>query len=218
MRDEPEAGVRFSARWAWRSDPACWTLTVSVLAGEKLSREQIQAFLQAGDEVGFKGHNHQEVYGWVNQVLRQQKYEELPRNGRGLVRRSVQKMTGFSRAQTTCLIRQYVAGEEVKPQAYRRRRFAQRYTQEDVELLVVVDTAQGMLSGPALSGPATQKLLYRAYHEFAEEKYDRLARLSVAQLYRLCKSRRYQEQSITYQPTRPTRVAIGEQRRPEPNG
>ncbi len=40
----------------------------------------------------------------------------------------------------------------------------------------------------------------------------------MAQLYRLRKSRRYREQHITYQPTRPTKVSIGERRRPEPNG
>src|SRR5215475_2801084 len=49
-------------------------------------------------------------------------------------------------------------------------------------------------------------------------RYQRLAQLSVAQLYRLRRSRRYREQRVAYQPTRPTAVSIGERRRPEPNG
>jgi len=52
-------------------------------------------------------------YGWVNQTLRQQRYEELKRSERGVVRRYVEKMTGLSRAQTTRLITVYVRGEEV---------------------------------------------------------------------------------------------------------
>jgi len=110
-------------------------LTISVQTSERLSLEQIQAFLDGSGEVGFKGQNREEVYGWVNQTLRQQRYEELKRSERGVVRRYVEKMTGLSRAQTTRLITVYVRGEEVKPQPYRRRRFARRYTREDIALL-----------------------------------------------------------------------------------
>jgi len=122
-------------------------------------------------------------------------------------------MTGLSRAQITRLITVYLEGEEVKLKPYRRHRFAKRYTREDVELLAAVDEAH-----ETLSGPATQKLLQRAYYDFHDEKYDRLAQLSVAQLYRLRQSRRYREQRMVYQATRPTKVPIGERRRPEPNG
>ena len=182
-------------------------------AGEKLSLEQIRALLEASDEVGFKASNREEVYGWVNQLLGQQRYEELKRSSRGLVRRYLEKMTGLSRAQITRMIGMYLGGEEVKPKAYRRHQFPQRYTREDIELLAEVDTAH-----ETLSGPATQKLLQRAYHDFGEVRYQRLARVSVAQLYRLRQSRRYRERRMAYQPTRPTQVAIGERRRPEPHG
>jgi transposase InsO family protein len=69
-----------------------------------------------------------------------------------------------------------------------------------------------------LSGPATQKLLQRAVYDFGDVRYERLARISVAQLYRLRQSRRYREKRVAYQSTKPTTVAIGERRRPEPNG
>ena len=70
-------------------------------AGESLSLEQIRAFLEASDELGFKGRNREEVYSWVNQTVRNQRYPDLKRSGRGLVRRYVEKMTGLSRAQVT---------------------------------------------------------------------------------------------------------------------
>ena len=79
-----------------------------------LSLEEIRAFLKASDEIHFEGQNREEIYGWVNQTLRQQRYDELGRTGRGLVRGYVGKMTGLSRAQVTRMITQYLQGEEVK--------------------------------------------------------------------------------------------------------
>lgn len=182
-------------------------------AEEGMSLERIRAFLEASDEVQFQGRNREEVYGWVNGTLRQQRYEELERGGRGLVRQYVQKMTGLSRAQATRLIGQYLEGEEVKPKRYRRRRFPTRYRRADIELLASVDEAH-----ETLSGPATQKLLQRALHDFGDRRYQRLAQLSVAHLYRLRRSRVYRKRRVDYQPTRPTAVSIGERRRPEPGG
>lgn len=182
-------------------------------AAERLSLEQIRAFLAASDEVGFQGRNQAEVYGWINQVLCQQRYQELKRGGRGLVRRYLEKMSGLRRAQVTRLIARYLRGEEVRPRRYRRHRFPRRYTREDIAVLAAVDELH-----QSLSGPATQKLLQRAYYDFGEANCQRLARLSVAQLYRLRQSRTYRELRVSYQSTRPTAVAIGERRRPEPNG
>ena len=178
-----------------------------------MSLEQIRAFLEASDEIGFKGQKQEEVYGWVNQTLGQQSYQDLKRRGRGLVRCYLAKMTGMSRAQVTRLVTQYLAGEEVKPKPYRRHRFPRRYTREDIDLLAAADTLH-----ENLSGPATQKILQRAYHEFGEARLERLAALSVPQLYRLRKSVRYRQRRMAFQPTRPTQVAIGERRRPEPDG
>jgi transposase InsO family protein len=188
-------------------------LTISVRTSERLSLEQIQVFLDGSGEVGFKGKNREEVYGWVNQTLRQQRFEELKRSKRGVVRRYVEKMTGLSRAQTTRLITVYLGGEEVKPQVYRRRRFARRYTGEDIALLAGVDKAH-----ETLSGPATRKLFQRACHTFNDKRYQRLAQISVAHLYRLRGSRAYRERHIKYQVTRPTPVSIGERRKPDPQG
>jgi transposase InsO family protein len=188
-------------------------LIVSLRTGTQLSLEQIRAFVEGSHEIEFKARNREEVYGWVDELLRQQRYEELGRAGKGLVRAYIGKMTGLSRAQATRLVGQYGRGEAVKPKAYRRHRFPSRYTREDIELLAGMDEAHG-----GLSGPATQKLLQRAVYDFGDARYQRLARISVAQLYRLRQSRRYREKRIAYQPTKPTTVAIGERRRPEPNG
>jgi transposase InsO family protein len=188
-------------------------LTIRVQAAECLSLEQIRAFLAGSQGVAFRAQNREQVYGFVNQTLRQIQYGKLKRKERGLIRQYLAKMTGFSRAQVTRLITVFEKGEEVKAKRYRRHRFAMRYRGEDIELLSAVDAAHG-----TLSGPATQKLLQRAYHDFGEKQYQRLAQISVAQLYRLRNSRRYREQRVSYQATRPTAVSIGERRRPDPQG
>jgi hypothetical protein len=188
-------------------------LIVKMQAGESMSLAQIQAFLESSEEVEFKAGNKEDLYAWVNQTLRQLDYGKLKRSGRGLVRRYVAKMTRLSRAQATRLLGMYLRGEAVRPKPYRRRRFVERYTRADAELLATVDEAHD-----TLSGPATQKILQRAHYEFQDAQYQRLAELSVAQLYRMRKSRAYRQRFTSYQPTRPTKISIGERRRPEPNG
>jgi transposase InsO family protein len=153
------------------------------------------------------------LYEWVNRTLRQQDYGRLKRSGKGLVRRYIAKLTGLSRAQAARLIRCYQGGGEVKPRAYQRHRFSKRYTRADIEVLATVDEAH-----ETLSGPATQKILQRAWHEYHDAQCERLARLSVAQLYRLRKSGTYRHRRVAYQSTRPTPVAIGERRQPDPQG
>jgi transposase len=176
-----------------------------------LSLEQIRAFLEGSGEVHFQARHRGELYDWVHQILKQQDYGGVKREGKGLVRRYLWKMTGLSRAQVTGLIRCYQQGGEVKARVYRRHCFPQRYTPADIERLAEVDEAH-----ETLSGPATQKILQREWHEFQDARYERLARISVAQLYRLRKSRTYGQRGVAYQPTRPTQVAIGERRKPDP--
>jgi transposase InsO family protein len=179
--------------------------------GGRLSLEEIRAFLELSGEVSFQAQDRAELYEWVDRTLRQQDYGRLKRAGKGLIRRYVGKMTGLSRAQVARLIQCYQRGEQVKPREYRRQSFASRYTRADIELLAAVDEAH-----ETLSGPATRKILEREWHEFHDARYERLAQLSVAQLYRLRKSRTYRQRRVVYQPTRPTQVAIGERRKPDP--
>jgi len=188
-------------------------LTISVQVSERLGLEEIQAFLEGSGEVGFKGQKREEIYAWVDQTLKRQRYGELKRSQRGLVRRYVEKMTGLSRAQTTRLIKVYMRGDEVKAQPYRRQRFPRRYTGEDIALLASLDDAHD-----TLSGPATQKLLQRACYNFGDRRYQNLAQISGAHLYRLRASRAYREQHIKYHATRPTPTSIGERRKPNPQG
>lgn len=179
--------------------------------GERLSLAQIRAFLDSSDELHFEASDRRELYEWVERTLVQQEYQRLTRQNKGLVRRYLGKMTGLGRAQVTRLIGQYRQRGEVRAKAYRRHRFAPRYGGQDIALLAEVDEAH-----ETLSGPATQKLLQRAYYDFGDQRFAKLAGISVAHLYRLRATRSYRQQRVVYQPTRPTPVSIGERRRPDP--
>ena len=74
---------------------------------DKLNLEQIRAFLEGSQEVGFQALHRAELYDWVQRTLGHHDYPKLERTAKGLVRRFVAKMTGLSRAQTTRLIGAY---------------------------------------------------------------------------------------------------------------
>src|SRR5271157_1979462 len=191
---------------------------ISVHEAEKLSLKGIAAFLHASEEIHFLGENRQQVYAWMETVLRQQQYVQQGRRARGLLRRYLEKMTGRSRArhlrpaarghllrrylekmtgrsraQGTRLIARYQAQGTVEAVSYRRHRFAQRYTRADIELLAAVDEAHD-----TLSGPATRRILQREYQQYGKPEYERLASISVAHLYNLRRQQRYRERRLTY--------------------
>jgi hypothetical protein len=178
-----------------------------------MTLEQIGAFMAASEEIRFAGRNRKEIYNWVRQTAIEQQYHLQGKSGKGLLREYIGKTTGLSRAQVTRLIGQYLATGQVEAKGYSRHRFATLYTRRDIELLAEVDEAH-----ETLSGPATQKILYRAFHEFGESGYVRLAGLSVAHLYNLRKTGTYRKRRIVYQATRPAAVSIGERRQPDPQG
>jgi transposase InsO family protein len=188
-------------------------LIISMKNGERLSLEQIRTFLAASEEFRFEANNREEVYGWVTRTLVEQEYGRQKREAKGLLRRYVAKMTGLSRAQVTRLVGRYLEKGMVKERSYRRNRFAKQYEAADVELLAAVDEAH-----ETLSGPATQKILHREFHDYGDARYRRLAGISAPHIYNLRKSRAYRERKVSFQKTRPVKVTIGERRRPDPQG
>lgn len=181
--------------------------------GERLSLEQIRAFLKASEEFRFEASKRKEIYEWVTLTLVEQEYSGQPREAKGVLRQYLGKMTGLSRAQVTRLIAGYTSSGRVQVTVYRRRRFAELYTRADIELLASVDQAH-----ETLSGPATRRILEREFQVYGNQEYARLAAISVAHLYNLRKHARYRERFLNYTKTRPTAVSIGERRKPQPQG
>jgi transposase InsO family protein len=83
----------------------------------------------------------------------------------------------------------------------------------DIELLVEMDKAHEDVCGPAIA-----HLLQRAYRDYDDPRYERLATLSVSHLYNLRKSAGYQARRKSFTSTRPVCNAIGVRRAPAPEG
>ena len=69
-----------------------------------------------------------------------------------------------------------------------------------------------------LSGPATRAVMRREFEVFGDARFERLAYISNGHLYNLRKSQSYQRQRTARTRTRPSAVAIGERRKPRPDG
>ena len=152
-------------------------------------------------------------YAFISTLLKRFGYPGLRRADKGVVRQYIARMTGLSRAQVTRLIAGQRKTGGVTAVEYQRTKFATRYTAADVKLLAYVDQAHGNLSGPA-----TRRILEREHVDYGQVAYQRLSKISVAQLYRFRNSAAYRQRNTSYQPTRPTVIPIGERRKPQPHG
>jgi hypothetical protein len=188
-------------------------LAIGMDNSEAIGLEQMRTILSGSEDLPFTGQRRPEVYDWVESTLARYQYANLARADKGLLRQYVTQMTGLSRAQTTRLIASYQATGQVEAVTYQRPKFAKRYTAADLELLAHVDKAHGNLSGPA-----TKRILEREHTYYGQAAYQRLAQISVAQLYRLRNSPEYRQRNTTYQPTKPVVVRLGERRTPVTNG
>jgi transposase InsO family protein len=194
-------------------EAVCGRMHIRMQNAGVLTQEQIQEFLKGSRPIEFTGQNRAELYEFVQRVLVAQEYAVQGKKQRGAVRAYLSKVTGMSLPQMTRLIRQYRQEGVVQAAAYGRRRFATKYTSRDVAILAEVDMAHDWLSGPA-----TLHILQREYEQFGKTSHARLAEISVAHLYNLRHSVAYRKRTAKWQATQPSGIAIGERRKPDPQG
>jgi transposase InsO family protein len=172
-----------------------------------LAGTQAMEFQAAADDEG--------RYAWIGSVLKRFDYPRLGRTDRGPVLAYLQRLSGYSRAQITRLVKRWTAGKAlVKNYSAPRQPFARRYTTADVAVLVEVDRAMG-----TLSGPATACVLRRQRDLFKDERFERLGSISVGHLYNLRNSAGYRNQRVLLTKTRPSKnTCIGVRKAPAPEG
>jgi transposase InsO family protein len=173
--------------------------------------EQVRNFIKGNQAVEYKGLNTHERYAWIEEVLNRFRYYKLKKDGKGLIKDYLLKVTGYSRAQLTRLIGRYQQWGHVQLAKYQRHRFPQRYNAADVALLEMTDELHGWLSGPA-----TKKILERENEVYGHFEYASIAAISVAQIYNLRHSKRYGGKRYVH--TKPVVSKIGERVKPESHG
>ena len=68
--------------------------------------EQARQFLEGSDGIEFRGLEAKEKYYWIEEVLIRFSYYRLKRCEKGVIRRYIGKVTGYSRSQVSRLIRE----------------------------------------------------------------------------------------------------------------
>ncbi len=181
--------------------------------------EQIRQFLGASAPIEFSAAGDDtERYAHISRVLKRFDYPRRSKADRGWLKRYLQHTSGYSRAQITRLIARWQGNRLVSVPLAKRYRaprtmFVRHYTAEDVRLLVEMDKAHEDVCGPAIA-----HLLRRAWCEYGDSRYERLATLSVSHLYNLRRSAGYLKQRIRFTETRPVKNTIGVRKAPAPDG
>jgi transposase InsO family protein len=175
---------------------------------------EVQAFVSSNEAILFTLTDRVAAYGWMTDTLKQFHYGRCSRADKGVLRQYLGKVTGFSRAQVARCIKQFTADGMIQD---RRRApvvpFTRRYTTEDIRLLAEMDALHG-----TVSGTTTRKLCERAFKVHGDVRFERLSGISNGHLYNLRQHKTYQAKRGSFDKTRPTKVNIGERRKPAPDG
>lgn len=169
--------------------------------------EELRAIVKQRTGISFRYRKKSEAYTWVEKVLMKLKYPGLSKPDKGIVRAYLSLMTGYSRAQVTRLISQYIETGFVKVRKYLRHRFARKYFDNDLNLLATTDELHEIPNGNAVK--ATLKRLAKS-----DVRYESISRISVSHIYNLRKRPAYRRMNKRFEKTRPTYIAIGERRKP----
>ena len=174
---------------------------------------QLETFLEGSKEISFESLNSKkEKYNWIREILVRFDFRRLKKKERGVVRGYLKKISGYSDAQLTRLIKRYFKGKLIW-RTYNRNIFPTKYTPKDIALLNLTDNAHS-----CLNGWSTKKILIREYSEFKKQDYENIKDISVAHIYNLRRTRQYKSHALTFTKTQAVNRNIGERRKPAPNG
>lgn len=175
--------------------------------------QQVTDFLHGSNSFEPAPATKAERYQWIDRTLRHFCYARRSKDEKGLLIVYLCKLSGYSRQQMTRLIRRFLEQGKLSWNVSPVKGFVSRYTDEDVRLLAEIDALHDTPSGPAV-----KKLCERACWHFGEQRFVRLAGISVAHLYNLRKRTAYRKVRVVHDKTRPVKNTIGVRRKPDPQG
>jgi len=133
---------------------------------------------------------------------------------KGLIKKYIEKVTGYSRPQVTRKIKEYKETGRVRLKEYKRNKFEKKYTNKDILLLAKTAELHDHPNGGSL-----KKTLERMANIYGEEEYRNISNVSVSHIYNLKKTVLYKRSVTFYQETKKAKGrTIGERCKPEPEG
>ena len=178
---------------------------------------QMEEFLEGSQAIAFAvAVNADERYRFTEKVLKRFSYTRLKRKEKGVVRKFLMKVSGYSRQQLTRLITQYSNSNTIVRRQRTENGFKRRYTTEDILLIAEVDELH-----ETPNGLRVKKICERAYQQYKDKSYKRLSNISVAHIYNLRQTKTYQRGNKSYTNTKRKNkkgVNIGKRCKPKANG
>ena len=177
--------------------------------------EEIQGFLEGTQAIAFSvAETHQARYSSIAGLLKQMDYQHLKRKDKGVMLRFLIKVSGYSRAQITRLIRRYYETGNLVYVSQPTHGFKSRYTKADIARLVEIDRLH-----ETPNGLRVKKLCERAYTHFKDLRYECLKDISVSHIYNLRQSKAYLREGRHFEKTKSGKAGqIGQRKKPRPNG
>lgn len=178
-----------------------------------VSIAQAQEFIKVARDITFQSRSAKETYQWIEDVLLRFRYYSLRKKEKSILRRYIRTATGYSRSQLTRLITKKKKFGKIFLSMTRRHTFPRLYAAEDIARLIETDNAHNRLAGPA-----TKRIFEREYTVFGDMRFMRLKDISISHIYNLRGTRQYQSHALVVAKTQSVNVAIGERRKPDPQG
>ena len=173
---------------------------------------ELESILAAAEVfgLGFQG-TQKERARWIHDRLVRFRYSKIPRKQKRMLKRYMCTVTGLSAVQIKRHIKAYKRGKKLCI-PYQRHSIPVVYTDADRELLAEVDNATGRLSGNLTAQFCTNQF------SAGDSAFIRMQHVSNATIYRLRGSKRYRLRVLHVGKTKATTAAIGQRRKPRPNG
>lgn len=174
--------------------------------------KEVTEFLKQNDKVQFKCENKAQAYAWIENTLVKFTYIKLAKCDKGTLRTYLGVITGYSRAQVTRLISQYLECGSVRITEYQRHSFAHKYLDCDLKLLATTDELHEFSNGNMI------KTILRRLARL-NPQYENISQVSVSHLYNLRKKPAYQRITKYFTKTkRKHGLNIGQRKKPSPQG
>ena len=176
--------------------------------------EDVEQFLAepTGSQFKLQG-NKDDVYKWIERTLVRFRYLWLSKTQKGVVLRYIRQLSGYTRQHVTKLVKQQRKTGYIKRKPRAANGFSTTYTRTDIHLLADVDRVVDDLSDTSI-----KTFCQRAFEIYGDQRFSRLANISVSHIYNLRKGKVYQRCRRKFTKTRGVRINIGERCKPRPNG
>lgn len=179
-----------------------------------VSIAQLKEFSKLVNSAKFSSNSSKvETYRWIDTTLGKFRYFYLKKKDKGIVKKYIMNMTGYSEGAVDKLIARKKKFGRILVKERTQYSFQRFYEPSDISLLAEVANITLNQNGRAL-----KEMCKSMNEDYADIRFERLAHISVSHLYNLKKTRIYESKSLYYTKTNPVQRDVGERRKPTPRG